>query len=40
MGKTLKSKDETPPRVPAGPALRPFNRTKVRLAPKPRKDTV
>ena len=34
----LKSKAETPPLVPAGPARLPFNSTSVRFAPKPRKD--
>src|SRR3546814_13019713 len=39
-GRTLRSKDDTPPRVPAGPARRPFSRTRVRLAPRPRRSIV
>src|SRR3546814_6526580 len=39
-GSTLRSKDDTPPRVPAGPARRPFSRTRVRLAPRPRRSIV
>lgn len=39
-GIVLRSKAETWPRVPAGPALRPFRRIRVRDAPQPRKDAV
>ncbi len=36
-GRTFRSNEETPPRVPAGPARRPFKRTSVRFAPRPRR---
>ena len=39
-GRTLRSKDETPPRVPAGPARRPLSRTSVRFGPRPRRSIV
>ena len=39
-GRTLRSNDDTPPRVPAGPARRPLSRTSVRLAPRPRRSMV
>lgn len=39
-GSTLRSNDETPPRVPAGPARRPLSSTSVRLAPRPRRSIV
>ncbi len=39
-GSTFRSNEETPPRVPAGPARRPFSSTRVRLAPRPRNERV
>jgi hypothetical protein len=39
-GMTLRSNAETPPRTPAGPARRPFKRTRVRFAPRPRSEIV
>ncbi len=40
IGSTPRSKDDTAPRVPAGPARRPFSSTSVRLAPMPRSESV
>ena len=40
VGSTLRSKELTAPRVPAGPARRPFSRTSVRSAPRPRNEIV
>ena len=39
-GRTFRSKAEMAPRVPAGPARRPLSSTRVRLAPRPRSETV
>ena len=39
-GMTFRSTAETPPRTPAGPVRRPLTSTRVRLAPRPRSDTV
>ena len=39
-GILFRSKADTAPRVPAGPARRPFNRIRVRFAPRPRRPTV
>ncbi len=39
-GSTLRSKLDTAPRVPAGPARRPLSRTSVRSAPRPRSEMV
>ena len=39
-GITFRSKAETLPRVPAGPTRRPLSRNSVRLAPRPRRESV
>src|SRR5438105_3294106 len=39
-GRTLRSNEDTAPRVPAGPARRLFSRTSVRFAPRPRNEIV
>ncbi|MNR07753.1 hypothetical protein D3C85_1238830 [compost metagenome] len=36
----MRSKADTPPRVPAGPARRPLSSTRVRLAPSPLREIV